>query len=128
MTAEQASAASHSERSWTAAERQQAEVHVRRLQARIVKAVQGLAPSKPSTAASRRGRSSGLEPCAGKLARTVLRGRGGGNVSPLPDPGTRSNWVASQPEGSAASCAASLRLRSVPTAGDTGCVSRKYAW
>lgn len=26
-----------------------------------------------------------LEPCAGKLARTVLRGRGGGNVTLLPD-------------------------------------------
>ena len=26
-----------------------------------------------------------LEPCAGKLARTVLRGRGGGNATPLPD-------------------------------------------
>jgi hypothetical protein len=26
-----------------------------------------------------------LEPCAGKLARTVLRGGGGGNAAPLPD-------------------------------------------
>ena len=26
-----------------------------------------------------------LEPCAGKLARTVLRGRDGGNAVPLPD-------------------------------------------
>lgn len=40
MTAAQAGAASQSERPWTAAERQQAEAHVRRLQARIVKAVQ----------------------------------------------------------------------------------------
>lgn len=29
-----------------------------------------------------------LERCAVKVARTVLRGRGGGNVTPLPDPGT----------------------------------------
>src|SRR4051794_25042938 len=40
MTAEQAGAASQSPRPWTAAERQQAEANVRRLQARIVKAVQ----------------------------------------------------------------------------------------
>jgi len=32
-----------------------------------------------------------LEPCAGKLASTVLRGRGGGNVAPLPDNGL--HWV-----------------------------------
>ena len=31
-----------------------------------------------------------LEPCAGKLACTVLRGGGGGNVVPLPDPSSGS--------------------------------------
>jgi len=32
-----------------------------------------------------RGAFSRLEPCAVKVARTVLRGRGGGNVTLLPD-------------------------------------------
>src|SRR4051794_6073001 len=32
------------------------------------------------------GRHERLEPCAGKSARTVLRGGSGGNVVPLPDP------------------------------------------
>ena len=57
-----------------------AERVVSRLQARIVKAT--LRRSRVPHGAFER-----LEPCAGKLARTVLRGAGGGNVAGLP--GTR---------------------------------------
>ena len=32
------------------------------------------------------GALSRLEPCAAKVACSVLRGRGGGNAAPLPDP------------------------------------------
>ena len=43
-----------------------------------------------------RGAFSRLEPCAVKVARTVLRGRGDGNVTLLPDyaPSLRSPWRA----------------------------------
>jgi len=52
--------------------------HVSRLQARIVKAV-------PVDRWVLHGALSRLEPCAVKIACTVLRGRGGSNVTPLPD-------------------------------------------
>jgi hypothetical protein len=39
--------------------------------------------------ASPNGRSQRLEPDAGKFARPVLRGGGGGNVTALPDSGVR---------------------------------------
>lgn len=58
---------------------------VSRLQARIVKATQ--MDSNPEVARSMR-RKSGvqrLERSAGKLARCVLRGGGGGNIAFLPD-------------------------------------------
>ena len=51
--------------------------HVSRLQARFVKAVSGRWVLH--------GAFSRLEPCAVKVACTVLRGRDGGNVIPLPD-------------------------------------------
>jgi len=53
--------------------------HVSRLQTRIVKAVERRVLH---SAFSR------LEPSAVKVACSVLRGRDGGNVTPLPDPGT----------------------------------------
>ena len=52
--------------------------NVSRLQARIVKAVR-----EHDRVLS--GALSRLEPCAVKVASTVLRGRGGGNVALLPD-------------------------------------------
>ena len=58
---------------WSSLER-----NVLRLQARIVKAQQQCADRALS------GRFNWLEPCAGKLARTVLRGRARGNPRPLP--------------------------------------------
>ena len=55
--------------------------NVKRLQARIVKAMQAgkLQNRVPYRAFER------LERCAGKLARTVLRGGGGSNAVSLPD-------------------------------------------
>ena len=50
--------------------------------------------SRPLLPAERRvlhGALSRLERCAVKAARTVLKGRGGGDVTLLPDPGTGSS-------------------------------------
>jgi len=55
-----------SEINWTAVER-----NVKHLQGRIFRAAKA--------------RQQGLEPCAGQLACTVLRGLGGGNLARLPD-------------------------------------------
>ncbi len=56
-----------SEINWTAVER-----NVKRVQGRIFRA-------------AKTARQQGLEPCAGKLACTVLRGLGAGNSPRLPD-------------------------------------------
>ena len=56
--------------------------HARRLPVRIVKATR----VKPwGTGSAHAGLCNGLSRVRGKLSRTVLRGGGGGNATPLPD-------------------------------------------
>ncbi len=58
---------------------------------------------------------SRLEPCAVKVASTVLRGRGGGNATPLPDSShSRREWR------SPSSCVAASSWRSRSRSGATG--------
>ncbi len=71
--------ASLPEEHWDAIEWQSIERQVLRLQMRIAKAVRGRAAGSPLGVFVR------LEPYAGKLARTVLRGGWTSNGSSLPD-------------------------------------------
>jgi hypothetical protein len=69
---------------WNTVDWRRAERRVRNLRQRIFRASQQGDHCKAASLQNERRRNDPLEPCAGKLARTVLRGRGHSDVSLLP--------------------------------------------